>query len=216
MIREDSHRQSVLCPVQVDARRQGGPRRSEKLWSFVPMRLRQTIGFSLALLVMSGGTMTGAAAADPHEQHRHSAKKPAARHAVRHAAAHRREHARRHAARGPEDRDVGPVHAIGAREVGTAAWYGGRHLGRRTASGETLDAVHATAAHRTLPLNSLARVTNLNNGRSTVVRITDRGPASRDFLIDLSPAAADALDMKRAGIAPVSIEPVATVADAAE
>ncbi len=182
------------------------------------MRLRQTIGFSLALLVMSGGAMTGAAAADLPEQHRQGAKKPAAeqRHrAARHVArgaAHRRDQGRRQFA---EDSPVA-VRPTGKREVGTAAWYGGRHLGRRTASGETLDAVHPTAAHRTLPLHSLVRVTNLNNGRSAVVRINDRGPASHALLIDLSPAAAAELDMKRDGLVPVAIEPVTTVAEAGQ
>jgi rare lipoprotein A (peptidoglycan hydrolase) len=65
------------------------------------------------------------------------------------------------------------VQTVGPRQVGSAAWYGGRYVGRRTSSGERLDRVHATAAHRDLPLNTLVRVTNLDNGRSVVVRITD-------------------------------------------
>ena len=98
---------------------------------------------------------------------------------------------------------------VGAREVGYAAWYGGRHVGRRTASGERLDAVHATAAHRSLPLNSLVLVTNLRNGRSVLATINDRGPVSHRLLIDVSPSAAAKLDMIRSGIAEVAIEPVA-------
>ncbi|HEV2187457.1 MAG TPA: septal ring lytic transglycosylase RlpA family protein [Stellaceae bacterium] len=108
------------------------------------------------------------------------------------------------------------VKAIGPCQIGTAAWYGGRYIGRRTSSGEPLDQIHATAAHRTLPLNSLVRVTNLNNGRSVVVRITDRGPVSQRLLIDMSPKAADELAMKTAGIVPVSIEQVVEVADASK
>jgi rare lipoprotein A len=108
------------------------------------------------------------------------------------------------------------VRAIGPCQIGTAAWYGGRYIGRRTSSGEPLDQIHATAAHRTLPLNSLVRVTNLNNGRSVVVRITDRGPVSERLLIDMSPRAADELAMKTAGIVPVSIERVVEVADASK
>ena len=69
-------------------------------------------------------------------------------------------------------------------QVGRAAWYGNQHVGRLTASGERLDTVHATAAHRSLPLHSLVRVTNLQNGRSVVVRINDRGPVSRSLLIE--------------------------------
>ena len=78
----------------------------------------------------------------------------------------------------------------------------------RTASGEILDTVTATAAHRSLPLASYAKVTNLDNRRSVVVKINDRGPYTRGRTIDLSPRAADVLDMKRAGVATVAIEPL--------
>jgi rare lipoprotein A len=100
------------------------------------------------------------------------------------------------------------VRVVGKSEAGTAAWYGGRYVGRRTTSGATLDNVHATAAHRTLPLNCLARVTNLRNGRSVVVRVTDRGPFGNSLLIDMSPRAAEMLQMKEAGLAPVRVEQV--------
>jgi len=103
------------------------------------------------------------------------------------------------------------VRCVGKPETGTAAWYGGRYLGRRTTSGERLDTIHATAAHRTLPLNSLARVTNLRNGRSVVVRVTDRGPVADDLLIDMSPRAAAELQMKEAGLVPVRVEQVVEV-----
>ena len=108
----------------------------------------------------------------------------------------------------PGDRIVGATRPIGRREIGSAAWYGGSLVGMRTASGSRLDAIHPTAAHRSLPLNSLARVTNLKNGRSVVVTVNDRGPVSPSLAIDLSPSAADELDMKRDGIVPVSIEQV--------
>jgi rare lipoprotein A (peptidoglycan hydrolase) len=104
------------------------------------------------------------------------------------------------------------VRPMGRAETGTAAWYGGRYVGRRTTSGERLDTIHATAAHRTLPLNSLARVTNLRNGRSVVVRVTDRGPLSHELLIDMSPQAAEALHMQEAGLVPVRVEQVVEVA----
>jgi rare lipoprotein A len=81
-------------------------------------------------------------------------------------------------------------------------------VGGRTASGEILDSVTATAAHRSLPLASYAKVTNLDNGLSVVVKINDRGPYTRGRIIDLSPRAADALDMKRAGVAAVVIDPL--------
>ncbi|HEX3861579.1 MAG TPA: septal ring lytic transglycosylase RlpA family protein [Stellaceae bacterium] len=109
----------------------------------------------------------------------------------------------------PPDQYLGSVRVIGRREIGSAAWYGGYHVGRRTASGDLLDAVHATAAHRSLPLNSMVRVTNLTNGRSVIAKINDRGPVSHSLLIDVSPNVADRLDMRRAGIVRVSVEPVA-------
>jgi rare lipoprotein A len=102
------------------------------------------------------------------------------------------------------------VPAGGSSQFGKAAWYG--FVGGRTASGEILDAVTATAAHRSLPLASYAKVTNLDNSRSVVVKINDRGPYTRGRIIDLSPHAADALDMKRAGVVPVVIEPLLKLA----
>jgi rare lipoprotein A len=117
---------------------------------------------------------------------------------------------------GTPDRYVAPLQVVGRAQVGAASWYGNYHLGRRTASGEPLDRVRPTAAHRSLPLYSRVRVTNLNNGRSVVVTINDRGPVSPRLLIDVSPHAADQLDMRRAGIIPVTIEPVAAVARAAQ
>jgi rare lipoprotein A len=68
--------------------------------------------------------------------------------------------------------------------------------------------VTATAAHRTLPLYSYARVTNLDSRRSVIVKINDRGPWTRRFIIDLSPRAADELGMRRAGVAAVAVEPI--------
>jgi rare lipoprotein A len=74
--------------------------------------------------------------------------------------------------------------------TGTASWYGDPHHGRKTASGEVFDKTELTAAHRTLPLGTRVRVTNLDNGRSVVVRINDRGPFKRGRIIDLSQEAA--------------------------
>lgn len=94
----------------------------------------------------------------------------------------------------------------GIRLVGKAAWY--NLVGRQTANGEILDTVTATAAHRSLPLASYAKVTDLDNGRSVVVKINDRGPYTPGRILDLSPRAADALDMKRIGVAMVVVEPL--------
>lgn len=198
------------------------------------MWTRQTLGLSLALLVIVGHAMAKEKPAEPqhHQPENTQAKatneKPATD-AGRTARRLPREQDRlaanrttrrpttrqRLSERGP-DRYIGPAHGsnalkvVGQRQVGSAAWYS--LVGQRTASGDTLDVVRATAAHRSLPLLSLARVTNLKNGRSVIVKVTDRGPVSHNLLIDLSPRAADMLDMKRAGVVPVSIEPVIEVA----
>jgi rare lipoprotein A len=94
----------------------------------------------------------------------------------------------------------------GIRLFGKAAWY--NLVGRQTANGEILDTITATAAHRSLPLASYAKVTDLDNGRSVVVKINDRGPYTPGRILDLSPRAADALDMKRTGVAMVVVEPL--------
>jgi len=87
-----------------------------------------------------------------------------------------------------------------------ASWYGAPFHGRRSSSGEIFDMNRFVAAHRTLPFGSIVRVTNLNNGKQTEVRIIDRGPFIEGRLIDLSLAAAHAIDMVGTGIAPVRLE----------
>jgi rare lipoprotein A len=91
-------------------------------------------------------------------------------------------------------------------QVGVASWYGDRFKRRPTASGEPFDPKDITAAHRTLPLGTIARVTNLANGRSILVRINDRGPYAQGRVIDLSRSAAAQLGMKQDGVAQVRIE----------
>lgn len=91
-------------------------------------------------------------------------------------------------------------------QTGLASWYGMEEQGNRTADGEIFDRHQFTAAHRHLPFNTRVRVTNRENGRSVVVRINDRGPYARDRVLDLSEAAAKALDMKKSGVVPVKIE----------
>jgi peptidoglycan lytic transglycosylase len=91
-------------------------------------------------------------------------------------------------------------------ETGLASWYGSWHHGRRTASGEVFDMAKLTAAHRTLPLGSRVRVTNLANGRSVEVRVTDRGPAVPGRALDLSRAAAAKLEALEAGLVRVRIQ----------
>jgi len=91
-------------------------------------------------------------------------------------------------------------------ERGEASYYGARHHGKKTASGERFDQAQLTAAHRTLPFGTQVRVTNLDNNKSVVVRINDRGPFNRKRLIDISHAAAEQLDMLRSGTAPVRVQ----------
>ena len=91
-------------------------------------------------------------------------------------------------------------------EEGNASWYGPPFHGRRSSNGETYDMNKLTAAHRTLPFDSIVRVTNLNNGKSTTVRITDRGPFVDNRIIDLSLAAAREIESVGPGVVPVRIE----------
>ncbi len=99
-----------------------------------------------------------------------------------------------------------PHHKDAYRQIGTASWYGPGFNGRLTASGKRFDQRRLTAAHRSLPLGTKARVTNLENGRSIEVTVTDRGPYVPGRIIDLSEKAAKLLGMKEAGLATVAIE----------
>jgi rare lipoprotein A len=96
--------------------------------------------------------------------------------------------------------------AEGYRERGVASWYGPDFHSRSTSSGEPYDMYAMTAAHKTLPIPAYARVTNLSNGRSVVVRINDRGPFVDNRIIDLSYTAAHKLGMTQAGTAFVEVE----------
>ena len=89
---------------------------------------------------------------------------------------------------------------------GAASWYGDAFHGRLTANGEVYDMTHLTAAHPTMPLPSYARVTNLENGSSVVVRVNDRGPFEKGRVIDLSKRAAELLDYTHSGVAQVRVE----------
>lgn len=95
-------------------------------------------------------------------------------------------------------------------QIGRASWYGTFFQGRSTASGETFDMNGMTCAHRSLPLGSLIRVTNLRNHKTVVVRVNDRGPVPVDRVVDLSYAAANTLGFTSKGIAPVRLELIAS------
>jgi rare lipoprotein A len=96
-------------------------------------------------------------------------------------------------------------------QTGVASWYGEEFHGRKTSSLEVYDMNDLTAAHNTLPLGTFVAVTNLNNSRSVIVRINDRGPFVKNRVIDLSYAAARAIDMIGTGTAPVRIEVLADI-----
>lgn len=159
------------------------------------MRMQRALGVSLAALVLStGAAVQEAQSADARDSTPN----------------------RGTAGAGSPDQYIAPparqqtgLQVVGRREIGRASWYGNWHVGRLTATGERLDMAHPTAAHRTLPMHSLVKVTNLKNGRSVVVTINDRGPVSRRLSIDLSPRAAEELAMRHDGVVPVTIEQVA-------
>ena len=96
----------------------------------------------------------------------------------------------------------------GYKERGMASWYGSKFHGRRTSSGEVYDMHLATAAHKRLPLPTFAEVTNLDNGRSMIVKINDRGPFHDDRIIDLSYAAAVKLGVNKTGTARVEVRAI--------
>lgn len=91
-------------------------------------------------------------------------------------------------------------------EIGDASWYGGRFQGRKTANGEVFDTNLLTAAHKTLPFNTIVRVHNPENGQSVLVRINDRGPFVENRIIDLSQAAAGQIGIAQAGISEVRLK----------
>jgi rare lipoprotein A len=104
-----------------------------------------------------------------------------------------------------------PPAPVGYTEEGNASWYGNPFNGRRASNGEIYDMYKLTAAHRTLPFDTMVRVTNLNNGKSTTVRITDRGPFVANRVIDLSLAAAREIESVGPGVVPVRIEVLGNV-----
>jgi rare lipoprotein A len=101
----------------------------------------------------------------------------------------------------------------GKEKVGFASWYGDPYHGRHTSNGEIYNKFKLTAAHRTLPFDTLVKVNNLENGKSVKVRINDRGPFVENRIIDLSYAAAQRIAMDRAGIAKVRLAVLKTISE---
>jgi rare lipoprotein A len=155
------------------------------LIELVPIHRRAANGALLAALVLAAGA-SSAAAAEPHA----ATVKPPSYEVL----------GKRYQVRASSD---------GYRERGVASWYGRPFHGRPTSSGEMYDMHEMTAAHTTLPLPTWVEVTNLSNGKRIVVKVNDRGPFVADRVIDLSYAAANALDIVRSGTARVEIHAVA-------
>jgi rare lipoprotein A len=95
-------------------------------------------------------------------------------------------------------------------QTGKASWYGRIFQHKQTASGEPYDMYQFTAAHRTLPLGSWVKVTDLKTDRSVIVRINDRGPVAKNRIIDLSYSAAKILDIGKSGVHPVQLDVIET------
>ncbi len=98
------------------------------------------------------------------------------------------------------------VVSVGESADGIASWYGPGFHGKKTSNGETYDQNGLSAAHKTLPMNTILKVTNLNNNRQVTVRVNDRGPFVANRIIDLSKGAASKIDMLQTGTAPVRLE----------
>jgi rare lipoprotein A len=113
----------------------------------------------------------------------------------------------------PKHKVVPPPLPAGYSEEGNASWYGVPFNGRRAANGEIYDMYKMTAAHRTFPFETMVRVTNMNNGKTAVVRITDRGPFVDNRIIDLSLTAAQLIESVGPGVVPVRLEVISGAAD---
>lgn len=107
--------------------------------------------------------------------------------------------------RGIEDNQSLKIHT----QIGVASWYGAHWHNRKTASGERFNMYDHTAAHKSLPLGTVAKVTNLKNGKETIVKINDRGPYKKGRIIDLSHAAAKSIGMLKGGTAIVKVTTIA-------
>ncbi|MCB2212015.1 septal ring lytic transglycosylase RlpA family protein [bacterium] len=108
--------------------------------------------------------------------------------------------------RAPEQQQTHPTTTTGEVLTGFASYYGPKFVGRPTANGEIFDPRQMTCAHRTLPFNTMLRVTLISSGKSVVVRVNDRGPYAKDRIIDLSEAAAEKIGLKAVGVGYVQAE----------
>ena len=137
----------------------------------------------LALLLMQGCALTSRGSLSPTEQSRESIQPVS-----------------------PQDPVAKPAAKPKPVSIGKASWYGPGFVGKKTASGEPFNDAKFTAAHKTLPLGSAAKVTNLSNGKSVKVEINDRGPYAANRVIDLSRAAAHAIGMIDDGVVQVRVD----------
>ena len=189
------------------ARRRRRPRRGVGT-----MRLHSRTACALALLALAGCAREPLRPAPPPAPVTPAAGAGVARVRACRATSRARSTATRRSTRSAASATSCCRSAAGYIEQGVASWYGPDFHGGRTATGETYDMHAMTGAHPTLPLPTWVRVTNLENGRSVVVRLNDRGPFARGRIIDLSRAAAEELDMVRAGTARVEVASLAPAA----
>ena len=133
------------------------------------------------------------------------------------AATHAKDGAHRHAsatAKKPSSKAAKPTRKTGLdhsgrTRKGKASYYAGKFKGRKMADGSRMNPNANIAASKTLPLGTTARVTNLENNKSEIVEIRDRGPYVKDRIVDVTPKVAEKLDMKEDGVAPVVVQPIA-------
>jgi peptidoglycan lytic transglycosylase len=166
-----------------------------------PRLAPQVLGFVLVFLVAGCASRRPVAATPPPPAQPFPTPESTAEAAKRNTGAPPAKHGKTPAAPAP----------VGYTEEGNASWYGNPFNGRRASNGEIYDMYRLTAAHRTLPFETMVRVTNLNNGKSTTVRITDRGPFIGNRIIDLSLAAAREIESVGPGVVPVHLEVLGNV-----
>jgi rare lipoprotein A len=167
---------------------------------------------SSALLTFSFLWLAGCAAKKPVADHRQPPAQPSTTPEATSESAKRNTDTSSPTSAHPKRSKIPPPPVpVGYTEQGNASWYGNPFHGRHASNGEVYDMYKLTAAHRTLPFETMVRVTNLNNGKTTTVRITDRGPFVENRIIDLSLAAAREIEAVGPGVVPIRLEVLGNV-----
>jgi rare lipoprotein A len=167
--------------------------------------------FSFALLTFFFLWFAGCAAKKPVADHRQPPPAPPSTEATSGSAKRNTDASSPTVARPKRSKIPSAPAPVGYTEQGNASWYGNPFHGRHASNGEVYDMYKLTAAHRTLPFETMVRVTNLNNGKTTTVRIIDRGPFVESRIIDLSLAAAREIEAVGPGVVPIRLEVLGNV-----